>query len=174
MPVGDPRRRTAAQSRTRQRGFTYVALLVAMFLLALATQGVMTFVSQQAQREREADLLRIGQTYAKAIGSYHESTPGSLKRWPRKLGDLVDDRRFVTIRRHLRDLYPDPMTRLNDWELVQSADGGIMGVRSRSQAVPIRTAAPDLAELGLGTANRYSEWQFIYQPGMAGAAPRLP
>ncbi len=174
MPVGDPRRRTEAQSRTRQRGFTYVALLVAMFLLALATQEVMTFVSQQVQREREADLLRIGQTYAKAIGSYYESTPGSIKRWPRKLEELVEDRRFVTTRRHLRDLYPDPVTRLNDWELVQSTEGGIMGVRSRSQAVPIRTAAPDLAESGLETAKRYSEWQFIYQPSLAGPAPRLP
>ena len=43
-----------------QRGFTMAAVLVAMLILALATQSVMTYVSQQDLREREADLLRFG------------------------------------------------------------------------------------------------------------------
>jgi type II secretory pathway pseudopilin PulG len=148
----------------RQAGFTYIAVLLAMLLLALSTQGVMTYVSQQAQRDRETELLRIGYAYAQAIGAYYEATPGSVKRWPRQLDDLIEDRRLVSIRRYLRELYPDPVTRLPNWELVNAPDGGIAGVRSRSEAAPLRDSAIELDGVTLTPATRYSDWQFVYQP----------
>jgi type II secretory pathway pseudopilin PulG len=135
-----------------------------MLLLSLAMQGVMTYVSQQAQRGREQDMLRIGQAYLQAIGAYYESTPGGTKQWPRKLEDLVEDRRFLTVKRHLRDLYPDPITRALDWELVRTPDGGISGIRSRSKAAPIRTIPIELDGVTLAPASSYSDWQFVYQP----------
>lgn len=147
-----------------QGGFTYIVVMLAMLLLALSTQTVVTYVAQQAQREREADLLRIGQAYAQAIGAYYEATPGSVKRWPRKLDDLIEDRRLVSTRRYLRELYPDPVTRLPDWDLVQAPDGGIAGIRSRSAAIPLRDTAIELEGLSLAGATRYSDWQFVHQP----------
>ena len=168
MRVGE--RRRLGRVMPRQTGFTYIAVLLAMLLLALSTQSVMTYVSQQAQREREADLLRIGHAYAQAIGAYYEATPGSVKRWPRQLDDLIEDRRLVSTRRYLRELYPDPVTRLPNWELVKAPDGGIAGVRSRSEAAPLRDTAIDLDGVTLAAASRYSDWQFVYQP----APPAIP
>ena len=157
-----------------QLGFTYLAVLLAMLILALATQGVMTFVSQQAQREREADLLRIGQTIAKAIGTYYESTPGMVKRWPQNLEDLLDDRRQVSIQRHLREVYPDPITRLPNWGLVMAAEGGIKGVYSISTDASIRMGAVELDTMTLDATTHYSSWQFVYQPSAAQPQAPLP
>lgn len=150
------------------------AVLAALLVLALATQSVMSYVSQQDLREREADLLRIGQAYAQAIGAYYESSPGNLKRWPRTLEDLTDDKRFVGIRRHIREVYPDPMTRSANWGIVMSDDGGIAGVHSLSTAQPIRSASLELDTLSLPAAGRYADWEFVYRPPLLQAAPATP
>lgn len=146
-----------------QQGFTYLAVLLALVLLGLATNGVMSSVSQQAQREREAELLRTGQTYIQAIAAFYEASPGSVKRWPLKLEDLLDDHRQVTIQRHLREIYPDPITRQADWVLIRTSDGGIRGLRSRSDHAPLRTGAVALDSITLLPASRYSDWEFVYQ-----------
>lgn len=146
----------------RQAGFTLLAVLAALVLLALGTERVMTLVSTQVQREREAELVRIGTAYADAIRDFHQSTPGSVKRWPRELKDLVDDRRFVTVRRHLREVYPDPVTRSADWGVIRAPDGGIAGVYSLSDKAPLRTTAFESGGLVLDAASRYSDWQFAH------------
>lgn len=146
------------------QGFTYIAVLVALLLLGLASQGVVQYASQQAQRGREAELLRIGQAYVAAIGSYYEATPGTVKRWPQRLEDLLDDHRQVALRRHLRELYPDPVARSSNWTLIRASDGGIQGVSSTSSQLPIRTAAVELPGISLVAATRYSDWRFVYTP----------
>jgi len=135
-----------------------------MLLLALATQGVMFVLSQQAQREREERLLRTGAEIAKAIGRYYESSPGRAKVYPRDLIDLVEDRRFVSIRRHLRRLPPDPITGSETWGLVTRPDGTIEGVHSTGDAAPIRSAPVLSGNVVLTAAGRYSDWKFVYVP----------
>lgn len=134
-----------------QWGFTYVAVLVALVLLALGSQEVMRYASQQVQRQREQTLLEVGAAYVRAIEAYYLASPGAQKRWPAKLDDLVEDQRQVAITRHIRELYPDPMTRRPDWELVRGEDGSLRGVRSRSTAAPVRE----------GGGRRYSDWAFV-------------
>lgn len=149
----------------RQSGFTLIAVLAAMFLLALGSQTVMTWVSEEARREREAALLHIGESYLIAIRSYYEASPGLVKQWPRTLEDLTDDTRFVGIRRHLRRVYADPIRRSPEWGLIPSIDGsGIAGVYSLSEEVPLITIAVDVAGLTVGPAARYVDWKFVYQP----------
>jgi type II secretory pathway pseudopilin PulG len=140
----------------RQGGFTLIAVLVAMVLMALALQAVMTVVSQQAQREREMQLQRVGNAIADAIGSYYRSSPGSVKNWPQSLEDLTQDRRFVDARRHLREVYADPITRTTRWGIVRGADGGIAGVFSESTDTPLRDV------------QHYSDWKFSFNPDDAG------
>jgi type II secretory pathway pseudopilin PulG len=166
MPTGK-----SGHLHQRIRGFTLLAVLAAMFFLALATQKVMTVVSQQAQREREVELLHIGAAYARAIGDYYQSSPGSVKRWPSSLNDLTDDGRFISIRRHIRQVYADPISKSTDWGVVMAVDGGIKGVYSRSDAVPIRTGGVELLGLSLAPARRYSDWQFVYQPPLVAPSP---
>ncbi len=148
----------------KQAGFTLIAVLVAMVLLALGVSQVTTVVSQQAQREREALLLQIGLAYQQAIGSYYENSPGTVKRWPRDVSDLIEDKRFVTLRRYLRKAYADPVSPGRDWEFIRASDGGIQGVYSQSDLAPIRAAAIDLPGLSLSAASQYRQWQFVYTP----------
>lgn len=148
----------------RQGGFTLVVVLVALFLLALASEAVMRVVSQQAQREREERLLQVGQAYQRAIGTYYESSPGSVKQWPRVLDDLVDDRRFVGIRRHLRELYADPVARSAAWGLIREPDGGISGVYSLAEGQPLLEAAGAHWADPVLQARRFADWRFAYRP----------
>lgn len=163
MQAGKQRDRQQSQ----QRGFTLVAVLVAMVLLALGVSTVTTVASQQAQREREVQLLQIGLAYQQAIGNYYESSPGTVKRWPRDVSDLTEDKRFVTLRRHLRKPYADPVAPGKDWEWIRASDGGIQGVHSQSELAPIRAAAVDLPGLSLPVASQYRQWQFVYTPNAA-------
>ncbi len=153
-----------------------MAVLAAMFLIALGANQIMTYLSQQAQRDREGELVRVGQIYLQAIGDYYESSPGAVKRWPRSLQDLVEDNRFVTIRRHLRKVYADPVLRSSDWGLVIAADGGISGVFSKAEGRPIRGTEIQLNAKGRATslpaASRYSDWQFIYSPPLSSPTKR--
>lgn len=155
-----------------QRGFTLLALLVAMAMLALASHGVMFVVSQQAQREREARMLRIGAEFVRAIGSYYRESPGSNKIYPPTLNDLIEDRRFVGIKRHMRELYGDPVNANLEWQEIREAGNGIKGVRSKSEGTPIRSGALDLGDLLLPAAARYSDWQFVFEPPPATGSAR--
>lgn len=152
----------SSKAHIRQHGFTLLAVLVAMMLLALATQHVMTVLAQQAQREREAQLIWVGEAFRQAIGQYYENSPGTVKRWPRELTDLVEDKRFVTLRRHVRKIYLDPITRSREWGVVRASDGGIQGVYSLSDLPSIRTLNPNGEMLASGS--RYSDWRFVYEP----------
>lgn len=156
------------QASSKQQGFTLLMLLAAIFLLALASNGVITYVSHEMARVREAQLLRIGQMYVQAIGSYYEFSPGQLKQWPRTLEDLTEDRRFVGMKRHLRQVYLDPLSPSTRWGIIQSPDGGVAGVYSINESKPIHESALDLqwddGSVQLVAANRYSDWQFVYQP----------
>ena len=62
-----------------QRGFTYLAVL---FIVATITAGLALIGEMwetAAKREKEAELLFIGDQYRKANGRYYESTPGAAK-----------------------------------------------------------------------------------------------
>jgi hypothetical protein len=113
----------------------------------LAAAGEMA--SHAAKREKEAELLFVGQQYRQAIASYYERSPGGAKRYPQALEDLLQDRRLPTVQRHLRKLYRDPVT-AGDLAVMEAPGGGIMGVHSRDE--------------GLADAASYAEWKFFYLP----------
>jgi type II secretory pathway pseudopilin PulG len=125
-------------------------------LLAIAVLGIGLSVASEvwvttARRQKAAQLEWVGRQYVDAIGSYYGATPGLTKVYPSRLEDLVEDRRYVIVRRHLRTLYPNPLTSKPDWDLVKGSDGGIRGVR---------VAAP--------TGTPISVHEFVYVP----VAPR--
>jgi hypothetical protein len=82
-----------------------------------------------AHRQRVVQLDWVGRQYVEAIGSYYESSPGSVKRFPGSVADLIEDKRFVAMRRHLRQAYPNPLTGAMDWELIPAQNGGFLGIR---------------------------------------------
>ena len=155
----------------RQRGFTYVTVLflVAMMAGGLALAGEVWHTS--AMREKEADLLHVGNEYRKAIERYYVSGP---RQYPKSLADLVKDPRQPGTVRHLRRLYPDPVTGKDEWGLVKSNDGGIAGVYSTSEAAPLKTGGFAVRDASFEGKTKYADWQFVYAAAPASAAPRPP
>ena len=165
----------------RPNGFTMLAVLAAMFLSALATNAVMQEVSQQDTRAREAQLMLIGLLYRQAIKDYYEMSPGAEKQWPKSLKDLTYDTRFVDVRRHLREVYPDPISRSEDWGLITIETGGrngICGIYSKSTDQPLNTAAASLYGIEMPSITQYAERRFEYIPPIvtppAPPAPATP
>jgi type II secretory pathway pseudopilin PulG len=145
-----------------QRGFTYVGLLVAVVIMGLMLTLVSRVWTTTEQREREIQLLYVGHAYRMAIASYY-STGGQF---PTTLQQLVRDERFPVPKRHLRRLYPDPITGRNDWFLIPPVAGqpGIMGVASNSNRAPIKRDGFDLIDAAFKNADCYCDWQFAYYP----------
>lgn len=144
-----------------QAGFTYIWALAALTVFAVGLAALGPQFSLEAQRERERELLRIGQLYAEALASYYRASPGSLKQYPNQLELLLEDPRFVGTVRHLRQLYPDPLQPQRPWGLLRDADGGIRGVYSTDARPPLRSAPLQLGSVALPPARHYFEWQFV-------------
>lgn len=167
MPVGE-----GSLRRVRQQGFTLLVVLglVALMGIGLALAGPTW--QAQSQREREREWVRIGTAYAKALLRYRQESPGSARQYPESPGELLLDVRFVGVRRHLRELYPDPLSPGQDWEWVRDRQQRVVGVRSRSTAQPFLTQAPAGSLLQrVGTGDRYQDWVFTPERD-AGAVAR--
>ncbi len=137
-------------------------LAVALTGGVLAAVGEMS--SHASQREREAELLFIGNEFRRAIGAYYELAPGGAKRYPQKLEDLLEDKRHPAVTRYLRRIYVDPMTAKAEWGVVEAPEGGIMGVFSLSGAAPVKTGGFDKADEAFAGAASYAEWKFTHSP----------
>ena len=147
----------------RESGLTY--LVVLFFVAASSAMLAATAViwSHERQRQKEEELIWIGNQFREAIGLYYQRTPGAVKRYPGMLEDLLEDKRYLTLARYLRQIYRDPMTGKAQWGLIPAPDGGFMGVRSLSEARPMKTANFPSALTSAAT-ERYTDWTFAYVP----------
>src|SRR5207237_7930193 len=74
-------------------GFTYLGLLIIVAVMGAGLAATGTFFSHAAQREKERELLFVGDQYRQAIGSYYRHSPGTGA-YPKKLEELIEDKRF--------------------------------------------------------------------------------
>lgn len=146
----------------RQRGFTYLAVLFAVAILGAVLGASAVVWHAQAQRDKEQELLFIGHAYRQAITQYYEKTPGTAKQFPKKLEDLLEDKRQVRLTRYLRKLYLDPMTASKEWGLVTGPGESIVGVYSRSSRAPIKTGKFDEVDKDFNGASSFMDWKFVY------------
>lgn len=142
--------------------------VVAILLGGLALVGETWETS--ARREKETELLFIGNQYRRAIGLFYEATPGVVKRYPREFGDLLKDPRQPSTQRYLRKLFPDPVTG-KEWAPIRGADGGIQGVSSHSEEIPLKIAGFRVRDASFEGAQKYSDWKFIHTPAATVAKP---
>ena len=154
-------RRHAASGVDTNAGFTYLTILfvVALMGAGLALAGEVWHTSMQ--REREAELLHVGNEYRKAIERYYLSGP---RQYPRALADLLKDQRQAGTVRHLRKLYPDPITGKDEWGLFRAPDGGIAGVYSLSDDKPLKSGGFAVRDKEFEAKEKYSDWKFTYAP----------
>lgn len=144
----------------RQGGFTLLAVVFLVALLGVGMAAVGTAWETAARREKEAELLFVGDQYRHAIERYQQATPGSAKTYPKRLEDLLLDRRFPQTVRHLRRLYPDPVTGKSEWGLVKDGEG-ITGVYSLSKDKPLKQANFTAASKVFDGSASYSDWAFV-------------
>lgn len=142
-------RHMRAGSAHHAQGFTYLVLLwwVAISALMLAALGQRWQLESRRQHELEL-VFRAGQIQA-ALASYRRNTPDGQPGLPARLDELLEDQRGPTLRRHLRQVMPDPMTG-GAWGLLLDGER-IRGVYSLAKGVPLR--APE------GVMS-YDEWRF--------------
>lgn len=151
-------------SRARRAGFTYLWLLAAIAVLAIGMSLVGPMWAEQVQRQREAELLRVGAAYAQAIEHYYRMRPPGARQLPRSVDDLLLDPRFTEPVRHLREAYTDPLLPGQPMELVRGPAGELRGVTSGSDAAPMMQAPWTDGHFSLPAATsttRYRDWQFL-------------
>ena len=90
--------------------------------------------------------------------------------YPQELADLLQDNRFPQAKRHIRRLYPDPITNSDDWGLLRSIDGRITGVYSRSDATPFKRSGFSAEWSGFEGMEHYSDWQFVAEQAFTESA----
>lgn len=150
---------------TGERGFAFVVVLVVLALSMLGLSMAGPLWSQQVKRERERELVRIGGLYAQAIARYRALSPGSAKQYPQHLDELLMDGRFVGTVRHLRRLYPDPLTRGQPWVPLRDAQGRIIGVHSSSLDQPVAQGQAQVHGRAMPPVRRYADWRFMVENG---------
>ena len=144
----------------RDAGFTYLGLLFAIAIIGITLATVGVVWSTQIRRDKEVELLWIGDQYRAAIGRYRASGG----QYPQALTDLLEDKRFPVVRRYLRKLYADPMTGAADWQPIVAPGGGILGIASSSKDKPIKVAGFSPSDTAFEKMECYCDWKFIYAP----------
>ena len=152
--------RTVASIRS-QEGFTYIGILFVVALVGtqLAVAGVIWSFAQDRQKERE--LLFVGEQFRTAISRYYLNPQGPQKEYPKRLDDLVRDSRYPGTVRHIRKLYADPITGKVRWKLITTPDCSIIGVYSLSGKAPIKVGNFMPVQKPFENKQRYSDWRFI-------------
>lgn len=147
-----------------QRGFIYIWLLMALTLLGLGLGRSLEIYHHELRREQEEQLLYIGNQYRLAIESYYNASPGMVKRYPLKLEDLLLDTRMLSVKRHIRALYKDPISGSLAWGLIRNRQGEIIGIHSLSKEPPIKSSHLDGTHLYLTDAKSLGDWRFLATP----------
>lgn len=153
----------AGNSMSRQQGFTYMVILVALVVIGILAEVATLSSAKQKQRVTEQELLFRGKAYLEAIKSYYLSSP--VRQYPKHIDDLLYDNRFA-YKRHLRQLYPEPVSG-GEWKLLHNSSGAIVGVASHDQSRPLKQSGFYPPFEHFADAEHYSQWTFLYQPTTA-------
>lgn len=154
----------------RQAGFSYLLVLLLIVLIGIGLGAAGTLWRTESQRLKEAELLFIGEQYRKAIRSYY-SASAVAKQYPKNLEDLLLDSRQTVLTRHLRKLYPDPVTGKKEWGLIMDAESQqVSGVYSLAQGKPIKQLGFDSRQKDFENAESYGDWRFVVT-GVEAAPP---
>lgn len=155
-------------------GFAYVMLLVAVAVLSVFAAGSLQLGSQLSRQHAEQALLDVGGEFQRALYSYSGTTAttsttgnggggnaaANLARGPRTLEELLRDGRTASTKRHLRQLYADPMTGSTQWGVIKDPAGFILGIYSKSSERPIKQTNFDMLQAHFEDAESYSKWIF--------------
>lgn len=177
------------------RGVTYLALMFSIVLIGISASATARQWTFMVQREKEADLMAKGIEIQNALTLYSATMKigrvMTMEVYPQSLAELTRGPKP-----YLRRVYQDPISGA-DWEYMRAPTGGIMGVRSKSKAKPIKVGDFPLAIRHFEGRKSYQDWMFQHpnpssltmlmppmmgvplggvptQPGGPGATPGAP
>lgn len=159
-------------SRRGQRGFSYIAVLIATAIIAAGASIALEANATLQRRANETELLAIGAEYRAALESYAAATPVGQPSAPLELQELLRDPRHPGVRRHLRRLYPDPMTGKAEWGVARSPDGRIIAIHSLSRSETWKRADFPRGMEHFARATHHDEWVFGPMPTAPARPPR--
>jgi type II secretory pathway pseudopilin PulG len=140
----------------------WLLFFVAAMGVGMAAVGVQWH--SVSQREKERQLLFVGDQYRRALESYAKAVPASegktAAQYPKSLDDLLLDPRFQHTVRHLRRLYRDPVTGKDEWGLLRDGQGGIIGIHSLSELTPFKRAGFPATYPDFDGKDAYRQWLF--------------
>jgi type II secretory pathway pseudopilin PulG len=143
-------------------GFMLLGLLIILALGGFSLMAAVDVWTVQKQREREDQLLFVGNEYQQAIRRYYFAAPtGSPRVLPPGFEALLEDNRYPNPVRHLRRLYPDPITGGSEWGEVRVGER-LSGVYSLSESRPIKQAGFPAAHENFKDRSRYRDWVFAF------------
>jgi type II secretory pathway pseudopilin PulG len=122
-PRAAHRRGDVSGARAGERGYTLVALLAVMTILALALTSVAPRLRQQAVRNLEIEAIARGEEVAEAIALY-QFAKGSA---PKSMDDLLDGVEpfpgaFKKIQILRKAAARDPLNNDGEWKLIRADD----------------------------------------------------
>jgi type II secretory pathway pseudopilin PulG len=164
MPSGERAR--------RESGFVYIALLIGLAIIGIGLSATSEVWTQSRQREKEEELLFVGNQFRQAITRFYQQSPPAARRFPMTLEELVDDVRAPDKpAHHLRKIYPDPMGSGTRWGEVRLASGQLVGVYSQSNDAPFKVFGFALRDKDFLDKEHYADW--IFRSALPAANPLL-
>lgn len=131
-----------------QAGFTYLGVLFAVALIGIGLAAISEVWTTNADRQKMAQVNWIGQQYVNAIRSYYYANTGSVHFYPTSVDDLLEDKRYLSVKRHLRSRYEQPISSVApSIKLLLSAGGGVNGV-----------------QISIALSNHQDERKFVFIP----------
>src|SRR5262249_2143428 len=107
------------KSRSSESGYTMVAIVIGMMIMAILLMAVAPSIGTIMKREREQELLFRGKQYARAIALFQKR----YGRLPTELKELYENRPRPT-----RRLLKEPMCNAPDWHVIyQGSPDAIAG-----------------------------------------------
>ncbi len=163
------------RSFSRMEGFTFIGLLMAVAIMGVALLAVGEVWSFAQKREKEKELLFVGDQFRRAIRLYYANTPATskLQPYPMTLEDLLKDPRYPSTQRYLRKIYLDPINNGTEWGLVKNPNGSIFGVYSLAQEAPAKTSNFAAVNSDFENKTKYSDWVFKYAPLQGASNPLM-
>lgn len=122
-----------------ENGFVYLWALFAVVLAGIVMAGTGQMWQTKSQRDKEAELMFIGEEFRKAIMSYHNS---GTKQYPDSLEDLLKDERSPNIKRHIRKIYLDPITNTAEWGIVEEPPPNTSSASNTTKPASNKSATP--------------------------------
>lgn len=155
-----------------QQGFVYIGLLIGLAIIGIGLSATSVVWTQTRQREKEEELLFVGNQIRQAISRFYIRTPTGVRRFPMSLEELVNDTRAPDKPGHfLRRVYNDPMTGTPTWGEIRLASGQLVGVYSLSNETPFKVFGFAVRDKDLADKEHYSEW--IFRSPLPAANPVL-